>query len=231
MTEDYQGSRKRPSLRDEAMASEDYRKLHAEVNQIVNQRFLVTTLALTTFGVLGAWGIPRPGISATGGTSSYNPAVLPEASVLTLYLVALIMNAVLLVLFLYSHTLRRNLRFITAYLRVVGGEKSWEAHWRTFRRRPDPTWMSGIYARPQAWVFVALHCLGMIYPVVFSLILNIPPPLWPTVMVLVFSGFNLFIVRRLGFDDDEEANAKFEREWSAFFSDEERETKVSAERA
>jgi hypothetical protein len=31
---------------------DDVRKLHAEINQIVNQRFLITTLSITVFGVL-----------------------------------------------------------------------------------------------------------------------------------------------------------------------------------
>jgi len=39
--------------------NEDMRKVHGEINQIVNQRFLITTLAITMFGVIGAWMIPE----------------------------------------------------------------------------------------------------------------------------------------------------------------------------
>jgi hypothetical protein len=35
------------------------RKLHAEVNQLANQRFLVTTGAITVFGVIMALLVPR----------------------------------------------------------------------------------------------------------------------------------------------------------------------------
>jgi hypothetical protein len=40
-------------------SQEDERKLHNEINQIVNQRFILTTLALTLFGVLIAWMVPK----------------------------------------------------------------------------------------------------------------------------------------------------------------------------
>ncbi|MCU0916382.1 MAG: hypothetical protein MUC88_17735, partial [Planctomycetes bacterium] len=39
--------------------TEDTRKLHAEVNQIVNERLLLTILAVTVFGTMIAWLIPR----------------------------------------------------------------------------------------------------------------------------------------------------------------------------
>jgi hypothetical protein len=38
---------------------EDERKLHAEINQIVNQRFILTTLALTIFGILIVLMVPK----------------------------------------------------------------------------------------------------------------------------------------------------------------------------
>jgi hypothetical protein len=32
--------------------TEDIRKIHAEVNQLVNQRFLLTTLGITVYGLV-----------------------------------------------------------------------------------------------------------------------------------------------------------------------------------
>ena len=39
--------------------STEDRKLHSEVNQIVNQRFQLATIAITIFGVVVAWLLPR----------------------------------------------------------------------------------------------------------------------------------------------------------------------------
>jgi len=37
----------------------DLRKIHTEVNQLLNQRFLITSAAITVFAVFNAWIIPR----------------------------------------------------------------------------------------------------------------------------------------------------------------------------
>ena len=52
--------------------SEDVIKINSEINQIVNQRFVITTTAITVFGVMIAWMFPKsapnPGDSIGSGT-------------------------------------------------------------------------------------------------------------------------------------------------------------------
>ena len=38
--------------------TEDKSKIHNEINQIVNQRFILTTFAVTVFGVIIVWLLP-----------------------------------------------------------------------------------------------------------------------------------------------------------------------------
>ena len=58
--------------------SEDLRKIHAEVNQVANHRFLITTLGITLFGVVMAWMIPDnpPSTGGTVGGLVYTVSIL-----------------------------------------------------------------------------------------------------------------------------------------------------------
>jgi hypothetical protein len=72
---------------------EDKQKIHSEVNQIVNQRLLLTTLAVTIFGVMVAWIIPRPPPEQTTLFGGF------------IYITAVLLVVVLFALFLLSHHL------------------------------------------------------------------------------------------------------------------------------
>jgi hypothetical protein len=58
------------------LSAEDIRKLHAEVNQIINQSFTLNTAAITAFGVVLAWTIQKPGTSPGDAATADSIAVV-----------------------------------------------------------------------------------------------------------------------------------------------------------
>lgn len=144
--------------------SDDLKKIHAEVNQLVNQRFVLTTLAITVFSVVTALLIPK-------GT----PQAGAPVGGLT-FLLCTILSMVLFSLFLLSHLLKGMLRVFTTYLDVTGSS-DWEKDWAKFRR----TSYLG-YTRPQSLVFLILNFFATVYPLilstVFSQVLEPAPGAW-----------------------------------------------------
>lgn len=123
---------------------DDVRKLHAEVNQIVNQRFLLTTLAITIFGVLCAMmvQIERP----TGGGDPFSFAA------------TILLSVLLAVICWWSHLLKNTMRIFTTYLAETG-LSGWESDWAQFRRA-GPYFA---YTKPQALIFLILNPLGFLF--------------------------------------------------------------------
>lgn len=126
--------------------SEDVRKLHAEVNQIINQRYLLTTLAVTIFGGVTVWLIPRQG-PATAGSGT-------DAG--TLYLIGPLLLILLGLFYTVSHTLKVPMRTITTYLEVFK-LSDWEKHWKKYR---EDGYIA--YTSIQTWFFLALGFLVMV---------------------------------------------------------------------
>jgi hypothetical protein len=79
---------------------EDERKLHAEINQIGNQRFLLTTLSLTLFGVLTAWMVPKESVHDT------DIGAFPFA-------ISIILSILLFAIYFWSHLLKNTMRVFT----------------------------------------------------------------------------------------------------------------------
>jgi hypothetical protein len=131
---------------------EDLRKINLEVNQIVNQRFILTTLAISIFGVVLSIFIPRE--APTGS----------DVGAFT-YVGSIILLSVLLALFIYSYLLKRTLRVMTTYL-IVTDRSSWEKDWQRFRNggKKYPG-----YTRPHSFVFLFLGIVSAIYPYIISL--------------------------------------------------------------
>jgi len=145
--------------------ADDLRKLHAEATQIVNQKFLITTAAITVFGVLSAQmlssqaNLPGPGAGVgTGGAA--RQMMLGWAG----FLGPALLNVVLLVLLFYSTILAGMLRVITTYL-VETGASAWEGDWALYRRGGHLG-----YTRAQAVVFLVLSLVAGCYPVAFALV-------------------------------------------------------------
>jgi hypothetical protein len=101
--------------------TEDERKLHAEINQIGNQRFILTTLAVTLFGVLTTIMVPKPqGASDIG--------VFPFA-------VSAVLSILLCAIYFWNQTLKNTMRIFTSYL-VETKKSQWEQDWTEFPRQP-----------------------------------------------------------------------------------------------
>lgn len=127
--------------------NEDVRKLHQEVNQIWQQRFLVTTLAVTVFGVMIGLSVPRTQPDAGSPVGAFP------------YVVSISLNLVLLSLVLLHASLKRYARFLTTYL-LVSGISKWESDIEGYRKR---YWYLG-YTLPQTFVFVLLGAFATLYP-------------------------------------------------------------------
>jgi len=129
---------------------EDIKKIHAEVNQIVNQRFLLITIAITVFGVVTAWIVPRtppaPG-SDVGGF---------------VFVITMVLSTLLFSLFLLGHLLKGMLRVFTTYLAVTDSS-NWEKDWKQFRQSPYLA-----YTKPQTIVFLILNALATGFPCILA---------------------------------------------------------------
>ncbi len=130
---------------------DDVRKIHAEVNQIVNQRFLLVICAVTAFVAIAAWQIPK------------DPRNVDDKQIAFMFAASVVLLAVLFVLFLLAHLLTRMLRTFTTYLDVCG-KSNWEKDWAKYRKK----FCYIGYTRAIAVVFLVLGVLGAAFPVVFA---------------------------------------------------------------
>ena len=97
---------------------EDEKKLHSEINQLLNQRFILTTLAFTLFSVLAAWMVPK------GAVHGPDIGAFPFA-------ISIVIEVLLSFIYLWTHSLRHSARVLSSYL-VETGKSGWEVEWRRF---------------------------------------------------------------------------------------------------
>ncbi|MBA3030226.1 MAG: hypothetical protein FP814_02510 [Desulfobacterium sp.] len=136
--------------------SEEKRKLHSEINQLVNQRFVLNGAAITLFGVITAWAIPK------------NQS-LPDPNAAKLAFTASILLIILLfALYLVSHLARLTTRTLTTYL-IVRGESQWECDWKNYRDKKSYI----AYTKSQTLLFLVLGFLSTIAPLIFLSIFKI----------------------------------------------------------
>lgn len=126
---------------------EDKQKIHSEVNQIVNQRILLTILSVTIFGAMVAWLIPKTSPSQAASVGGF------------VYIASVLLTVVIFALFLLSHHLTNMLRLFTTYL-VETGSSNWENDWSSYR---DKFGYFG-YTKPQSLVFLILGALSAGFP-------------------------------------------------------------------
>lgn len=162
---------------------EDQRKIHAQINQILNQRFLLTTLAITLFGVIASWLIPK------AQPSSHQP--IGGAA----YALAMVHSAITFALFLLQVLLRNTLHLYTTYL-VVTKASYWEQDWTTLRKNRPYT----AYSKPIAIVFALLNVLIVIFPFTLVVVygLDWSPLLGMWLLITVGAVFQVLIIG-LGF--------------------------------
>ncbi len=127
---------------------DDVRKLHAEINQIVHQQYLITAAAITMFGVVLAWHMPK-----------HDSMSAPLASPFVLH-GSLLLLVLLFLLFMWSDGLNRILKTYAAYLSQQN-QSGWEEDWARYRSR----FPHFGYAKIQAVVFIVLAVLASTFPV------------------------------------------------------------------
>lgn len=132
-------------LAQEHIDDNDLKKLHAEINQIAQQRFYLTTLGIVAFGTICGWAPTL--ISKTG-------AFTPQMGTLLLLLVI----GVLAVLYTYQFMLLGQMRLLTVYITLRFGSK-WESDWNCFRRR----FKASRYSWASSSMFSALGTLAQLF--------------------------------------------------------------------
>jgi hypothetical protein len=124
----------------------DIQKIHTEINQIVNQRYLITALAVTIFGVIGAWLFPQ------------QFSVIDQNSISISFFGLIVLVLILIILFSVNINLKQMLRCLTAYL-IKSDNSIWEKHWQIYRREKKYTYTKGI-----ALIFSFLGIITLLYP-------------------------------------------------------------------
>lgn len=163
---------------------EDKRKLHAEVNQIVNQRLALTTLGVTLFFGLAAWLVPRDSASVRAeiGVSGYTISVL--------------LTLVEFALFLLTYHLSSMLRIITTYL-VVTGASTWELDWMEYRSK-FPQYLG--YTRPLSVIFLILGSLSAGFPFLLRIAFSVSlEPKCGVIISVVLLFLYVLFVSGMGF--------------------------------
>lgn len=163
---------------------EDIRKIHNEINQIVNQRYLITTAAVTVFGLFVSMLIPKD-----------IPAPNQDlGGVLTSGTILLIIT--LLILFLYSSFLKGMLRTLTSYL-METNSSNWELDWSKYRKLG----YFG-YTKAQTIIFMVLGILAFIFPICLGIIYKQNIAHVPGMIVLVIiEVIYLILIILIGFSE------------------------------
>lgn len=162
--------------------TEDISKLHSQITNITHQAFLLTTSAITIFGVFVAFLIPKDTLQS--GDPVKNHIVV--FSILLLFL--------LNILYLMVHYNNRLLRIFTTYL-LVCGSSNWETAWYQYCKKPF--WG---YLKVVSMVFTILGITSVILPYVFIVAYELKFNVTNLVIFLIFYGaVFLFQVHVIGF--------------------------------
>jgi hypothetical protein len=141
----------------QSVPTEEQRKLHAESTQLLNQRFLLTTAAITVFGAFSSWMIPK------------DPSNHPEMVGRLLFAGAALLHFFLLLLFMWNRFLANLQAIVNSYL-LLKNASQWEVDWRKYRKKPGAI----STGRVQTWVFLALGILTALWPYVLSCTYDLP---------------------------------------------------------
>ncbi len=147
----------------------DVTKIHTEINQIVNQQLLLTTIAITLFGVIMAWVVPKDTPVSATPIGAFRFAAIALNQLL------------LLLLFLWAHQLGVMLRTLASYL-IVTRSSEWEVAWQRCRK---DAWVG--YSKPRALVFLALGLSSALCPFVLWLTYPFELAPRPALLALVFT--------------------------------------------
>jgi len=176
---------------------EDRRKLHAEINQIVNQRLSLMILSVTIFGVFLAWLTPKSQPVSNVGVGSF------------IYLGSILLIIILFIIFLMSHYLSGMLRVFSTYLSETDGS-GWEKDWAIFRK--NYTYIG--YTKPQTIIFLVLGSISTIFPLFLSLAYSLKiEPLGGFLPCMAIGVLYFIIVFGMGTKKWFDKEADFKRKW------------------
>ncbi len=157
---------------------EDVQKIHSEVNQLVNQRLSLTTLAVTVFGAIIAWLIPKSPLDVGSEVGAF------------VYAATILLILILFSLFLLTHHLTYMLRIFTTYLDETNSS-NWEKDWASYRATHG-YWG---YTKPQALIFLVLGILATAFPFILAFVYstNINPQLGAIVCLSAGTLYVIFV--------------------------------------
>jgi FtsH-binding integral membrane protein len=140
----------RLSMTDEIgkVAENDLRKLHSEVNQIVQQRFYLTTIALIIFGTVCGWTT-----SALGKDKPVDWRFV--------FLAEFLLIAILFGLYVYFMLLLGMMRVLTVYIKEKY-DSPWERDWHNYRREENSRHYLG-YSKAGTVIFQTLGGLSLCF--------------------------------------------------------------------
>ena len=161
---------------------DDVKKIHNEINQIVNQRYLITTVAITIYCVVANMLKPKDFPSSTSELGGL------------IYFGTILLLSLLLLLFLYSHFLKVMLRTLTNYL-LVSEKSNWEIEWKTYRTKG----YFG-YTKAQTIIFLILGIFSFSYPFGIKIAYNLNyEPLCGLTSIIIFFIFYFILIIGIGF--------------------------------
>jgi len=175
---------------------EDERKIHSEINQIVNQRITITTLAVTIFGVVIAWVIPSK--------NELDKIDIIEFTFFATYLLVVI----LFFLFLLTHHLTYMLRLLTSYL-IETKKSYWEIDWDLYRNK-FKYWG---YTKPIAVIFLLLGFISLLTPFFISSVFDLQFECYFGFISAFLGIVYIVIVVGMGFCKWFAKETKFRKRW------------------
>lgn len=153
--------------------TEDQRKIHAEVNQLVNQRIWLTTIAVTVFLFITQWQIQK---------------VIPGQKVgAFIYGASFLLIGVLLAPFILMHLLTYMLRVLTTYLKATDASE-WEKSWYSFRHRFG-YWG---YTKSIALLFMLFIFCSTVFPLLLGYAFSLT--IQPVAGLIMCIGFGLLCI-------------------------------------
>ncbi len=172
----------------------DVNKLHAEVNQLTYMRFLVTTVAVTLFGVMLTWIVPK-----NSNPTDFGPFE---------FVACIVLSFLLFGLFILNYGLRCWTIAISAYL-VVFEKSGWEYDLQQYRQHEYFA-----YTKSFTWVFLGLNLITAAFPFVLSAAFDVSANSGKAAMALAVIGtvteLTMFFMGILGvFQRDQ----KYEERW------------------
>lgn len=140
-------------LKNELVEQLDTTKLHNEINQIKNQRFLLTTSAITVYGIVSGW---------------LNSKVDVHSYTLVTFLSTLL-YIILFLFFIYNNDLKETLMIISSYL-VATKNSKWEKNYALFQEKRIKSMkkIASSLAIVQSTVYFILGAAIFFYPFIFT---------------------------------------------------------------